>query len=130
MISTRVITAIDAVTATTTSNKFYVGGATRIGFLLRRANHSSGSTALSVKISMDDVSTTTPTMTACNMLISNATNTNGQTLTRVASVSSGAANGDFFVWLDPLCVVNWVEVTVTETTDGTHSAYILIEEDK
>lgn len=129
MISTRVIPAIEAVTATTTSNKFYVGGATRIGFLVRRANHSSGSTALSVKISMDDVTTVTPTMTACNMLISNATNTNAQTLTRVSSVSLNA-NGDAFVWLDPLCVVNWVEVTVTETTDGTHSAYILVEEDK
>jgi len=130
MLSTRVIPAIVDVTATTTSNKYYVGGATRIGFLLRRANHSSGSTALSVKISMDDVATVTPTMTACNMLVNNATNTNGQTLLRTASISSGTANGDFYCWLDPLCVVNWVEVTVTETTDGTHSAYILVEEDK
>lgn len=124
----KTIKVIDAVTATTTSNKFWVGGAKRIGFLMRRENHASGSTALSVKISAEDQDTVTPTMTACNMLISNATNTNSQTLTRVASVSSGTANGDFYVWLDPLCIVNWVEVTLTEITDGTHSAWIIYEE--
>lgn len=127
MINTRVIPAIVDAVATTTSKKYYVGDSRRIGFLLRRADHSAGSTALSVKISMDDADTITPTMTACNMLINNATNTNSQTLLRTASISSGTANGDFFVWLDPLCVVNFVEVTVTETTDGTHSAYILTQ---
>lgn len=125
MTNNRSIKVIDAVTATTTSNKIFVGGAKRIGFMLRRANHSAGSSALSVKVSMEpeDVS---PTMTAVNMLVSNVTNSNVQNLTRVASISL-AANGDAFCWLDPLCVVNWVEVTVTETTDGTHSAWVLLE---
>src|SRR5262245_26558140 len=116
MAHTIVIKTIDAVTATTTGKKLYVGGAKRIGFMLRRADHSAGSTALSVKVSMEPENVD-PTMTACNMLVNNATNTNGQTLLRTASISSGTANGDFFCWLDPLCVVNWVEVTVTETTD-------------
>lgn len=128
MTHTKVIKAIDAVTATTTSKKLYVGGAKRVGFMLRRADHSAGSTALGVKISLEDAETVTPTMTACNMLVSNVTNSNVQTLTRVASISL-AANGDAFCWLDPLCVVNWVELTVTETTDGTHSAWVVAEYD-
>lgn len=128
MNQTRSIKVIDAVTATTTSKKIYVGGARRIGFQLRRADHSSGSSALSVKISMEEENVVSPTMVATNMLISNVTNTNAQTLTRVASISL-SANGDAFCWLDPLCVVNWVEVTVTETTDGTHSAWVLVDYD-
>lgn len=138
----RKITAINAVTATTTSSKFWVGGANRIGFLFRRANHSAGSTAFTVKASLEEFELangaadafgnptggTAVTMTALNMLVSNVTNTNAQMRTRVNSTSL-AANGDAFVWLEPDILVNWIEVTATETTDGTHSAWIILEED-
>lgn len=123
---TEVTKLIDGVNATTTSAKLYVGGARRIGFLCRRADHISGSTAYSVKISMDPRDTATPTMTACNMLYTNTTNTNSQSIALVASTSL-AANGDTFMWLFPGCNVNWIECTVTETTDGTHSMYALVE---
>jgi len=127
MIKTKVITALDAVVATTTSNKFYVGGAKRIGFLFRRADHSSGKTVFSVNIGAESGDTVTPTMTACNMLIGNTAASNSQTTAHVASVDTGTANGDFYAWLDPICLVNWVSVTATETTDGTHSAFIILE---
>ncbi len=139
----RVIKAIDGVTATTTSDKYYIGGATRVGLMFRRADHSLGATALSAKISLQPLSDATGskdslgrptggagvTVTACNMLIDNVANTNGQTLTRVASKSLGA-NGDAFLWIDPLCLANWIELTLTETTDGTHSAWLVIEDEQ
>jgi len=142
MLRQRRITALNAVTATTTSNKFWVGGAKRIGLHFRRADHSAGSTAFTVKGSLEPFETGTGpvdahgnptggaavTMTAVNMLVSNVTNTNGQMRTRVNSTSL-AANGDAFVWLEPDILVNWLEVTATETTDGTHSAWIVIEEE-
>lgn len=138
----RRITALNAVTATTTSSKFWVGGAKRIGLHFRRADHGSGSTAFTVKASLEPLEIangtldahnnltggTAVTMTAINMLVSNVTNTNGQMRTRVNSTSL-AANGDAYVWLEPDILVNWLEVTATETTDGTHSAWIVLEED-
>jgi hypothetical protein len=127
MRSTRVITALDAVVDTTTSNKFYVGGAKRIGILGRRADNSGGTTTFSVKTSMEPEDTVTPTMTTFNLLIDNVTNTNTQNFTRVASKAIANANGDIFLWVDPSALVNWISVTATETSDGTHSALIIVE---
>lgn len=138
---TRRITALDAVTATTTSSKFYVGGAKRIGFLFRRAADAGGTSAFTVKGSLqarEDGSGAADafgnptggsgvTMTALNMLIDNVTNSNAQNLTRVNGKSIAASNGDVMLWLDPACLVNWLEITVTETADGTHSAWIICE---
>ncbi len=122
----RIITALNAVTATTTSNKLYVGGAKRIALLFRRANHAAGSSAFSVKASMDAEDTVTPTVTALNLWIDNVVNAITENLTRVNGKTL-AANGDAFLFLDPTCIVNWLEITVTETTDGTHSAWIICE---
>jgi hypothetical protein len=139
----RRITALSAVTATTTSKKFWVGGASRIGIQLRRADHSSGSSAFAVKGSLEPLESaqvktkdefnnphggTGVTVTALNMLIDNVTNTNAQTLTRVNGKTL-SSNGDAFLWIPPECLVNWLEITVTETTDGTHSAWIVVEEE-
>jgi len=128
MLKTRIITALNAVTATTTSNKFYVGGARRIGLLVRRADHVAGSTAFTVKGSMETPETVTPTMTALNIMIDNVTNSNVQTLTRIATKTL-SANGDAFLWFDPFFFINFLEITATETTDGTHSAFIVFEEE-
>jgi hypothetical protein len=122
----RIITALNAVVATTVSSAYYVGGAKRIALLFRRADHGSGSSAFTVKASMDDATTTIPTMTAFNLLIDNVTNANTQMLTRVNGKTL-AANGDAFLFVDMNCMINWLEITVTETTDGTHSAFIISE---
>jgi hypothetical protein len=126
MIKTKVITALDAVAATSTSNKFYVGGAKRIGFLFRRGSHASGNHVFTVNIGGESEDTTTPTMLATNMLIGNTAATNSQTTAHVASVTL-SANGDAYAWLDPLCLVTWVSVTATETTDGVATAFIILE---
>lgn len=146
----RRITALNGVTATTTSKKFWVGGASRIGIHLRRADHSSGSSAFTVKASLEPLAAAQGktkdefnnphggsgvTMTALNMLIDNTTKDAG-----VATPGTGigytyvngktlSSNADAFLWVDPASLVNWLEITVTETTDGTHSAWIVVEEE-
>ena len=127
MLTSKTITALNAVTATTTSDKFYVGDASKITLLLRRADHTSGSSAFTIKASLDEVGTVTPDMTALNLWIDNVTNTNAQNLTRV-NEKTLSANGDAFLFLDPAIHINWLEITVTETTDGTHSAFIILQE--
>ncbi len=113
---------IDAVTATTVSDPYVVSGAKKISFMFTRANHAAGSSAFSVEGSLDGV-----TYVALNKLISNATNTNAQTLTRVASVSL-AANGSALASLDiEHDALYTIRVTATEVTDGTHSAVVLVE---
>lgn len=118
------ITAIDGAVATTTSSKIWIGDFDRVAILFRRAEHGSGATALSVKAGFGQLASDTPTMTTYNMLIDNVTNTNAQTLTRVASKSL-AANGDAMVWMSPEAPATHIEITLTETTDGTHSAWII-----
>ena len=123
---TKVITALNATIATGTSNKFYVGGAKRIGFLFRLADHSSGNTVWTVNIGGEAEDTVTPTMLATNMLIPNVAGDNTKTLAHVASFTS-SANGDTYAWLDPVCLVNWISVTATRTTDGTQSCFLILE---
>jgi len=126
MKKTTVITALDAVAATTTSNKFYVGNAKRIGFLFRRGSHSSGNHVFTVNIGGESEDTVTPTMLATNMLIPNVAGDNTKTLAHVASITL-SANGDAYAWLDPVCICTWVSVTSTETTDGLATALIILE---
>ena len=113
---------IDAVTATTVSDPLLVAGAKKISFMFTRANHAAGTSTFTVEGSLDGV-----TYVALNKLISNATNTNAQNLTRVASVAL-AANGSTLASLDiEADTLYMIRVTVTEGTDGTHSAVVLIE---
>lgn len=118
------IIALNAVTATTVSDKIWVGDFDRVAILFRRADNAGGTSAFTVKAGFDDKATGDPTMTAYNMLVDNVTNTNAQTLTRVNGKSIANANGDAMVWVDPSCPVSHLEITVTETSDGTHSAFI------
>lgn len=113
---------IDAVTATTVAEPINIEDAEKVTFVLTRANHSAGSSALSVEVSLDKVNWVT-----FNKLISNATNTNAQTKTRVASVSLGA-NGSATAAMDlENDIFRWARVTATETTDGTHTVKALIQ---
>lgn len=117
------ITALNAVTATTVSTKIWVGNFDRVAILYRRADHSAGSTAFTVKAGFGELASDTPTMTAYNQLISNVANAIAEGQVRVNSVSL-ATNGDAMVWMDPSAPATHIEITATETTDGTHSAFI------
>lgn len=120
-----VITALDAVTATTVSSKIWIGGFKRVAVLFRRAADAGGTSAFTVKAGFSELASDSPTMTAYNMLIDNVTNSSAQNLTHVNGKSIAASNGDVMLWMNPACPATHLEVTVTETTDGTHSAYII-----
>lgn len=113
---------LEAVTATTTSAVVNVEGYRRIGFQFKRANHSAGSSAFSVEGTINGTDWTT-----LNLIVSNATNTNAQNRTRVASVSL-AADGTALAFIEDVVVLKAIRVTATETTDGTHSCWLLASE--
>jgi len=115
--------ALDAVTATTTSNVIPTEGAKKITLLLTRAAHSAGSSAFSVTGSVDGV-----TFVTINSMIEDLTNATANGYTRTASVSL-AANGNKIAAVD-LAVNSYkaIKVVVTETTDGTHSALVAVEQ--
>lgn len=118
----KLVKAIDAVTATTTSSAIDVRGAKKIVIRCQRANHVTGSTAFSVTGSIDKGTT----FDAVN-IVDHTTNTNAQTVTRSASKSSGAANGVFWIAVDmEYMAFDQIKCTVTETTDGTHSMWVYI----
>lgn len=114
-------TLLNAVTATTTSKAVSVEGCRHVGFQFKRANHSAGSSAFSVEGTINGTD-----WSALNLIISNATNTNAQNFTRVASVSL-AANGTSLAFLEGI-TLKAIRVTATETTDGTHSAWMIASE--
>lgn len=118
---TRLITALNAVTATTTSSSINVEYAEKVVFQFTRSAHGSGSSAFTVEGSVDG-GTTWATL-AC--LRDNVTGINTLVATKVLS-----ANGTAFVALDletGFAFTN-IRVTATETTDGTHTAVVFIEE--
>lgn len=116
------VVALNAVTATTTSQVIPCKGAKKITLLFTRANHSSGSTAFTVPVSIDDT-----TYVDCAMLIDNLANSNSQDVTRVASKTLNA-DGSAILAIDlSVFAFSSLKVTATETTDGTHSATVYLE---
>ena len=118
----RLVTALNEVIATTTSNAISVVGAKAITLAMTRLDHSVGSSAFSVSGTVDGV-----TYVLLNKLITNVANSNAQDVIRAASVSLGA-NGSEVAGIDMegLALLA-IKVTVTETTDGTHTAKLLIQ---
>lgn len=118
-----VLHTINAATATTTGPVVSVDGAKKVGFLFKRSAHSSGSTAFTVSVSPDNGTT----WIAYAKLIPNLANAITEGLTRTATVTLNA-NGTSFAILDPMDPITHLKVTATETTDGTHDAWVIIEE--
>ena len=117
-----VIKVLDDVTATTTSVAVPIEGAKKVVLVYKRSDHDSGKTVFSATVSVDGANYIT-----YNKWISNTANTNSQTLTRVASVDTGAANASGFLTMSPEDGFSDIKVTATQTTDGTHAAWLYIE---
>lgn len=115
-------TPLNAVTATTTSEEIIIAGAKKVSFLFKRANHSAGTSTFTVEVSLDGTN-----YVAFNKLVSNATNTNAQTLTRVASVALASDTSAIYSMDLSNDSFYSMKITVTEGTDGTHTAQCLIE---
>jgi hypothetical protein len=123
MKSKRLVTALSAVAETTTSSAIDISYAKKVSFLFTRAAHSSGNHVFTVTGSLDGT-----TYVALNKLITNAAATNSQTQAKAANVTL-SANGSTLVSLDlEHDTYKDIKVTATETTDGTATAIVLIEE--
>jgi len=116
------IVALNAVTATTTSAAIPLKGVRKATLFLTRAAHSAGNTAFTVTVSGDDT-----TYVGYNKLVTNVTNTNSQTPIRVATVTL-SSNTTETVSMDlALDALSSMKVVATETTDGTHTAKVVLE---
>ncbi len=118
------VTPLDAVTATTTSSAINVEGAKKITFAFTRANHSAGSSAFTVTGSIDGT-----TFVGINKLVDNVVNSNAQAKTRVASVTLSSNTTKLYSLDLENDTFSEIKVVATETTDGTHTAKMLVEYD-
>lgn len=117
----KLVKALVAVTQTTTSEPINVRGAKKVVIRLQRSNHAAGSTAFSFTGSIDK-GTTFDTIN----IVDEVVNTNAQTVTRSASKSL-ASNSVAYVCIDlEYLALDQIKVTATETTDGTHDAWVYI----
>jgi len=117
------ITALDGVTATTTSSAINIENAKKVTFLFSRTDHGSGKTVFTVTASLDGT-----TFTAYNKLVANAANANTETVLRAANYDTGTANASAIYSMDlQYDTFKEIKVVATETTDGTHTAKVLIE---
>lgn len=113
---------MSAVAVTTTSNPISLEGAKKVTLRLTRTLHSSGSTAFTVTGSIDG-----DNFTALNNIVTDVTNTNAQTQTRVASVSL-ASDTSQFVNLDlTFYTLKFIKVVATRTTDGSATVAATVE---
>ena len=116
-----IIKVLDGVTATTTSSAVNIEGAKKVVLVAQRAAHSSGSTAWTGTVSVDGTNYIT-----YNKWIRNLANAIAEGVTRVATLTQ-SANGVDFMTMDPSDGFKDIKITATETTDGTHSAWLYIE---
>ena len=114
-------TLFDGQESTTTGGCAGVAGYSRLGFQLKAANISSGNCVYRFQGTVDGTN-----WTFLN-LIDNLSNSNGQTLTRVASKTL-SANGTALLWLDESLPLRAVRLSLTRTTDGSYSAYLMAAE--
>ncbi|MCX6724248.1 MAG: hypothetical protein NT155_03715 [Candidatus Staskawiczbacteria bacterium] len=116
-----VVKPVNAITATNTPVAVPCAGAKKIAIQLTEAgsvNNRSG--VLTITVSLDGGTT----FQAYSMLVSNAANTNGQTLTRVASITRASAGTDIcFLTPETLGAITHIKTTVT-ITDGATPAGI------
>ena len=116
-----VIKVLDDVTATTTAQAVNIEDAKKVVLVCNRADHSSGSSAFTATVSVDGSN-----YVDYKKWISNANNTNEQAVTRVTTLTL-SADGTDFLTMDPDDGFLDIKVKVTETSDGTHSAWLYIE---
>lgn len=124
MAFTEQTTLISAVTATgvTTGSYVAVGERKRISIQFKATSITSGNGVFTIQVSNDG-----STWTNYSRLTSNATNTNAQTDTRVASVTvstnlTSGGTGGSIVFFPPGDHFEYLRAIVTVTTDGAYTA--------
>lgn len=116
-----IIHVINGATATASSVATPIGDAKKVVLVCKRSAHGSGNTVFSATVSHDGTNYQT-----YNKWIRNLANANTEQLTRVASLTLSSNTSDF-ITMDPEDFANYIVVTATETTDGTHDAWLIVE---
>jgi hypothetical protein len=116
----KVIKVLDEVTATTTANPVNILGAKRVTLLCKRADHSSGSSTFTAQVGVGT------DLADYKRWDSNVTHTNVQYDTSVDELVL-SADGVDFLSMSPKDIFEVIQVKVTEATDGTHSAWLIID---
>lgn len=117
------IHAINAKTADFTTDPIIaVKGAKKVTLVVKAASISAGNGVFSLTGSVDDSNFVT-----FNGLIDNVTNTNGQTKTRVASVTLSTNTTKMYALDLEHFGFSSIKLDLNMTTDGTYDAWLLIE---
>jgi hypothetical protein len=112
---------INAVSATTTSDGVDVSSFSKLSLQFSVTDVATGNGVYTVDVSNDNGTTWVP----YNRLISNVTNTNVQTDTKVASVTLNTSATKAMVFIPTDDKFQMLRVTVTYTTAGKYSAILL-----
>jgi hypothetical protein len=115
MITAKKVIMLDQVAATTTSAIVGISQSQNISLQCVGASVTSGNGVFVIQISNDNVNWAT-----YNRLTSNSTNTNGQTDTRVASVTV-SSNASSFAFVPRSDTFQFMRAVCTVTTDGKYS---------
>jgi hypothetical protein len=116
----KVIKVLDEVTETTTSNPVSILGAEKVTLLCERADHGSGSSTFAAQVGVGSH------LADYNRWDSNVTHTNVESDTSVNELVL-SADGVDFLSMSPKDVFEHIVIKVTEDTDGTHSAWLIID---
>lgn len=116
----KAIKVIDAATADKTTEAIDIGGVKKLVMFCTRASHTSGNTVFSATVGVGT------SFTTYSKWISNATNTNAQTLTRVANLTLSSATSGFLT-MSPEDCFEFIKVTADVTTDGANTVWLLME---
>ena len=117
-----IIHSVDGATGTASGAAINIEDAKKVIMEYKRADHSSGKTVFSATVSPDGTNYIT-----YNKWITNATNTNAQDVTRVASVDTGAANASGILTMSSEDGFKYIIPTATLTTDGTNDIWMHIQ---
>jgi hypothetical protein len=118
---------LDGVTATTSTGALSIKGVQRLVLVCKRADNAGGTSTFAATVSAKDQKGNSVGNITYSKWISNATNTNAQGLTRVASLAIANDDATGFLTMDPDDAFESMIVTVTETADGTHSAWLICD---
>ena len=116
------VKVLDEVTATTTATTIpEIEDATKLMIVVQRADHSSGSSAFSAEVSHDGTN-----YVQYDRWIDNVASTNAEFPVEGTTKSLAGNGNDVMIMSPEDCgLYKYIKVKVTETTDGTHSAWVV-----
>jgi hypothetical protein len=115
----KLVKIIDGAIADATG-KYNILGAKKVVLFCKRSAHTAGNTVFSATVGVAGNEIT------YSKWISNATNTNAQTETRVASLTLSSATSGFLT-MSPEDTFDTITVTADVTTDGTNDVWLILD---